>query len=330
VAAVAGTRSVAVAVLLALALAACGSASREGSAGDDRLRVATTVAPVTDVVRQVVGDRAIVVGLIPDGVDSHTFEPSPSTVKTLAEADAFFLNGLHLEESTLAQARATLADDAPVVALGDLVLEPGEYAFDFSFPRSEGDPNPHVWMDPTLVRRWSEIVRDTMTRLDPGGAELYGANQARFAFVMDELDRAIAASVATIPPPARKLVTYHDSFAYFSRRYGVPVIGAVQPSDFSEPSPRELQALVEQIRAERVPAVFGSEVFPSKVTEEVARQSGARFVGDLRDDVLPGRPGDPEHTYAGMLVHDVAVMTAALGGDPAPLRAVPPLPSWSP
>ena len=327
---VAGTRSVAVAVLLALAISGCGDATSESSAGDDRLRVATTVAPVTDVVRQVVGDRATVVGLVPEGVDSHTFEPSPSTVRTLARADVLFLNGLHLEESTLAQARSALPDDAPVVPLGDLVLEPAAYAFDFSVPRSEGDPNPHVWMDPTLVRRWSEVVRNTMSRLDPPGAPHYGANQARFAAVMEELDRAIATSVATIPPPARKLVTYHDSFAYFSRRYGMPVIGAVQPSDFSEPSPRELQALIEQIRAERVPAVFGSEVFPSKVAEEVARESGARFVDDLRDDVLPGRPGDPHHTYAGMLVHDVAVITEALGGDPAPVRAVPPLPSSSP
>ena len=326
----AGTRSVAVAVLLALSIAACGGAARERSAAPDRIRVAVTVAPVADVVRQVVGDRATVVGLVPDGVDSHTFEPSPATVRTLAGADVLFLNGLHLEESTLAQARAALPQGAPVVPLGDLVLDPSRYAFDFSFPKSKGDPNPHVWMDPTLVRRWSEIVRDTMSRLDPAGAQLYGANQARFAAVIDDLDRAIAASVATIPPPARKLVTYHDSFAYFSRRYGVPVIAAVQPSDFSEPSPRELQALVEQIRAERVPAVFGSEVFPSKVTEEVARESGARFVDDLRDDVLPGRPGDPQHTYAGMLVHDVVAITAALGGDPAPVRAVPPLPSWSP
>ena len=326
----AGTRSVAVAVLLALAVAGCGGASREGSGGDDRLRVAATVAPVADVVRQVVGDRATVVRLIPDGVDSHTFEPSPSTVRTLADADAFFLNGLHLEESTLDQARAALPDDAPVVALGDLVLDPSEYAYDFSFPRGEGDPNPHVWMDPTLVRRWSESVRDTMTRLDPGGAELYGANQARFVAVIDELDRAILASVATIPPAARKLVTYHDSFAYFSRRYGVPVIAAVQPSDFSEPSPRELEALIEQIRAERVPAVFGSEVFPSNVLEEVARESGARFVDELRDDVLPGRPGDPDHTYVGMMAENVAVLTEALGGNPGPVRSVPTTPTWAP
>ncbi|HWC11847.1 MAG TPA: metal ABC transporter substrate-binding protein [Acidimicrobiales bacterium] len=323
------TRSVAVAVLLALAIAACGDASKGDRATPGRLRVATTVAPVTDIVRQVVGDRVDVVGLVPEGMDSHTFEPSPSTVRSLAGADVFFLNGLGLEESTLAQARAAMPTGAPIVALGDLVLAPPNYAFDFAFPEEGGDPNPHVWMDPTVARRWSEIVRDTMSGLDPGGAPFYGANQARFAAVVDELDRAIGASVATIPPPARKLVTYHDSLAYFSRRYGLPVIGAVQPSDFSEPSPREVQALVEQVRAEKVPAVFGSEVFPSDVAEQVARQSGARFVADLRDDRLPGRPGDPEHTYAGMLAHDAAVITEALGGDPTPVRSLPTLSSWS-
>ena len=323
------TRSVAVAVLLALAIAACGGASREDSAGDGRLQVAATVAPVADVVRQVVGDRATVVGLIPDGVDSHTFEPSPSTVRSLAGADVLFLNGLHLEESTLAQARAAMRKDSPIVALGDRTLGPQDYAFDFSFPREEGEPNPHVWMDPVVVRHWSEIVRDTMARVDPEGAELYRANHQRFTAALDQLDAGIRASIASIPPPARKLVTYHDSFAYFSRRYGIPVIAAVQPSDFSEPSPREIQALAEQVRAEKVPAVFGSEVFPSKVAEEIARESGARFVDALRDDVLPGRPGSPEHTYVGMVVHNVAVITEALGGDPAHVRSVPTLPSWS-
>ncbi len=324
------TRSVAVAVLVVLAVTACGGGSGEERAGPERLRVATTVAPVTDVVRQVVGDRVDIVGLVPPGVDSHTFEPSPSTVRSLAGADVLFLNGLHLEESTLAQARAAMREGAPVVALGDLSLDSKDYAFDFSFPQDEGDPNPHVWMDPTIARRWSEIVRDTMSGLDPGGTPVYEANQERFAALVDQLDRAIAASVATIPPAARKLVTYHDSLAYFSRRYGIPVIGAVQPSDFSEPTPREVQALIEQVRAEKVPAVFGSEVFPSAVAEEVARQSGARFVDALRDDVLPGRPGDPEHTYVGMLVYNVAVIAEALGGDATPVRAVPTLPSRSP
>jgi ABC-type Zn uptake system ZnuABC Zn-binding protein ZnuA len=168
-----------------------------------------------------------------------------------------------------------------------------------------------------------------MVGRDPANAGYYRANQARFAGTVEQLDSAIRQSVESIPPAQRKLLTYHDSFAYFSRRYDLPVVGAVQPSDFSEPSPREIESLVDQVRAERVPAVFGSEVFPSKVLEQVASQSGARFVNEVRDDQLPGRPGDPEHTYVGMLVDDVTVITRSLGGNPDPMKAVPTAGTWS-
>jgi ABC-type Zn uptake system ZnuABC Zn-binding protein ZnuA len=124
------------------------------------------------------------------------------------------------------------------------------------------------------------------------------------------------------------LLTYHDSFAYFSRRYGIPVLGAVQPSDFSEPSPQEIQALIEQVKANRVPAIFGSEVFPSTVLAQVARETGATYVDKLRDDELPGNPQDANHTYVGLMVDDVRVITMALGGNPAPLDKVPVTATW--
>ena len=321
-------------VLLLTALGACGSSSSSpspsGGSSDGRLVVAATVAPVADIVRQVVGDRVQRRGLIPEGVDSHTFEPSPSTVRTLAGADVLFAAGLHLEVTTVKQAEANMGKDAAIVPLGDLTLRPDEYAYDFSFPREKGDPNPHLWMDPLSARRWSELVRDTMAERDPANAEAYRANQAQFAAVIDQLDPAIRRSIESIPADHRKLVTYHDSFAYFARRYGIPVIGAVQPSDFSEPSAREVERLIDQVRAARVPAIFGSEVFPSQVLEQVAQQSGARFVDKLRDDELPGRPGDAHHTYIGMMVENVRLMTQALGGDPSPLDAVPTGKSWSP
>jgi ABC-type Zn uptake system ZnuABC Zn-binding protein ZnuA len=276
------------------------------------------------------GDEVTLIGLIPPGVDSHTFEPSPSTVKDLTRADVLFLNGLHLEGSTRKQAEANMAKGSPIVALGDRTLAAADYAYDFTFPRDKGDPNPHLWMDPTYVRRWSEIVRDTMIGVDPPRATRYRENQARFAAVLDRLDGAIAATIASIPAARRKLVTYHDSFAYFARRYGMTVVGAVQPSDFSEPSPREIQSLIDQVRAEGVTAVFGSEVFPSSVLRQVAAQSGARYVDELRDDELPGAAGSSQHTYVGLMVADVTLMTRALGGDPSPLLVIPTAPTWVP
>jgi manganese/iron transport system substrate-binding protein len=312
-------------------LAACGGgAARPTDASGRRPTVESTVAPITDIVRQVVGDRVKLAGLIPEGVDSHTFEPSPKTVKSLAEADVLFVDGLHLEESTLEHAAATMPASSQIVRLGDLTLSPADYAYDATFPKEKGDPNPHLWMDPVYAGRWSEVVRDTMVARDAANAEYYRANQREFAAVLGQLDSAIRQAVDSIPAEHRRLLTYHDSFAYFSRRYGVPVIGAVQPSDFSEPSPRDIQALVDQVKANRVPAIFGSEVFPSKVLEQVAAQSGARFVDTVRDDALPGKPGDPEHTYVGMMVDDVTVITQALGGDPAPLARVPTARTWAP
>lgn len=306
-----------------------------------KLVVEATVAPITDIVRQVVGDRVELHGLIPEGVDSHTFEPSPSTVKSLAKADVLFMDGLHLEGSTLRQAKANMRapvhegiDMGPgvrgseIVQLGDMTVQPSEYAYDFTFPKSKGDPNPHLWMNPIYALRWSEIVRDAMSALDPENTTYYRANQARFAAVIAKLDPAIKSAIDSIPARQRRLLTYHDSFAYFSQRYGIPVLGAVQPSDYSEPSPQEIRRLIDQVKALHVPAIFGSEVFPSKVLEEVAREAHAIYIDKLRDDSLPGVPGDPNHTYVGMIVDDVTIISRALGGDPSALSAVRVTATW--
>lgn len=307
--------------VIAVGGAAC-SAPAGASSRSGRLTVDATVAPIVDIVRNVVGRHADVVGLIPEGVDSHTFEPSPATVRHLASADVLFMDGLGLEGSTLAQARANMPHGTRIVRLGERTIRRADYAYDFTFPKSKGDPNPHLWMSPPYAKRFAAIVRDTMVVADPTHAAAYRANYARFAVTLDGLDRAVAASIDSIPPPHRLLLTYHDSFAYFSRRYGIPVLGAVQPADFSEPSAREVRRLVDQVRAHHVPAIFGSEVFPSTVLAAIARETGATYVDALRDDELPGAIGTPTHTYAGLIARDVSVMTSALGGDPRPVDAL--------
>jgi manganese/iron transport system substrate-binding protein len=130
--------------------------------------------------------------------------------------------------------------------------------------------------------------------------------------------------IKTIPEKNRKLVTYHDSWAYFCPRYGCTVIGAVQPSDFAQPSPQDLIALIKQLRAEAVPAIFGSEVFPSKVLDQIGREAGVKFIDTLRDDDLPGDLDDPRHTYVGMMKENVETMARVLGGDASALKGIDP------
>lgn len=281
----------------------------------DKLDVATTVAPISSIARNIGGTRIRLRGIVPDATNSHTFEPSPSDAATLSRADLIIVNGLSLEQPTLDLAAATKRPEAPILRLGDATISPDEWLFDFSFPESEGDPNPHLWMNVRYAREYAELLRDWLSEADPANADYYAANFERYADALDDLDARIRDAVPTVPEDARQLLTYHDSWAYWAREYGFEVIGAVQASDFSDPSPRDVARIIDQIREQRVPAVFGSEVFPSPVLEQIAHETGATFIDALRDDEPPGASDAPEHTYLGMLRNDMIVMLDALGGD---------------
>jgi ABC-type Zn uptake system ZnuABC Zn-binding protein ZnuA len=282
----------------------------------DKLDVATTVAPISSIARNIGGDLVRLRGIVPDATNSHTFEPAPSDAQTLAKADVIVVNGLHLEQPTLDLAEASKRPTTQIRQLADNTITRDQWLFDFSFPESAGDPNPHLWMDPKYALRYAELMRDWFSEADPSNAAAYAANFAAWKVRLDQLDSLIRKGVASVPEKDRKLLTYHDSWAYWAREYGFTVIGAVQASDFSDPSPQEVARLIEQIRAEKVPAVFGSEVFPSPVLEQIARESGAKFVDKLRDDEPPGSSGSAEHTYLGMMKSDMQVIVGSLGGDP--------------
>lgn len=298
--------------------AACGAGAGSSFPEDGRLRVVTTVSPITSIVANVGGERIHVIGIVPEGTNSHTFEPAPSDAAVVADADIVFLNGLHLEEPTMELTDANVRDGVPVVSLGDRTIGPDEYIFDFSFPEAAGDPNPHLWTNPTYALRYAEIVADELTALAPEDGDVFAANLAAFRARIDELDRLVREVTATVPAANRVLLTYHDSFPYFAREYGWTVIGAVQPADFSEPTPQEVARLIDQVRELEVPAIFGSEVFPSPILQQIAAETGADYVDDLRDDDLPGEPGGSDHTYLGLMVFDFRTFMGALGGDIAP------------
>lgn len=312
------------------AISACGKKEEAKSARAARqlkkIEVVTTVAPITSMVENIGGDKIRLTGIIPEGINSHTFEPVPSDVKILAEADLLIVNGLKLEEPTLKLAKANMRQGSSILRLGDKTITAKEYIYDFSFPESHGHPNPHLWLNPRHALSYAALIRDELTRVDPDNKAAYEQNAAAYLKNLESLDGAVEEAVKTIPENNRRLLTYHDSWPYFARRYGFRIIGAVQPSDFSDPSPREVKRLIDQIRKERVPAVFGSEVFPSPVLEQIAKEGKTRYIDKLRDDELPGRPGDPRHSYIGMMVENLTVMFEALGGSGDSLKQINPAP----
>ena len=304
-------------IVLAALLTGCSAASKAkpGAA----VEVVTTVAPITSIAAAIGGDRVNVSGVIPEGTNSHTYEPKPSVAETLAQADVLYVNGLGLDDPTVKMAREVMPGGSEVVALGDRALPRSQWIYDFSFPRSGGKPNPHLWTDPRLAVKYAAVIRDDLSKRDPAGRTTYEANYRSFESSAARLDRAMRKSFATVPAKNRKLLTYHDGYAYFARDYGWKVIGAIQASDFEDPTGREVASLVDQIRAEKVPAIFGSEVFPSPVLAEISSETGVRYVDQLRDDDLPGEPGSANHSWLGLMRADFEIMTRAMGGDASAL-----------
>ena len=307
----------------ALVLAGCGGSDDSASESDgDSILVATTVSPITSIVSRVGGDCVDVRGIVPEGTNSHTFEPAPSVAALLSDADVVFINGLKLEDPTLAMAEANMADGAELVELGTVALPEEDYIFDFSFPEEDGKPNPHLWTDPTYAIVYADIVREVLSERDPECADQMQENFEAFAAQAEELAEAVRLDQQTVPAGGLKLVTYHDAYAYFAENFGWQVVGAVQPSDFADPTPSEVVTLIEQIRAEGVPTIFGSEVFPSNVLEEVGNETGVRYEQSLRDDDLPGAPGEENHSWLGLMQYNFATMIEGLGGDASNVRAV--------
>jgi ABC-type Zn uptake system ZnuABC Zn-binding protein ZnuA len=309
--------------VLAFLAASCGSGGDNGSDGSSgKLKVVTTVSPLTSLAENIGGTRIELLGLIPEGVNSHTYEPPVSDIKALSEADLIIINGLKLEEPALELARANKKDGAIILILGDTTITPEQYKYDFSFPRDGGKPNPHLWPNPAFAMEYARLIHDRMVALDPANAGYFDANFDELMRRLEALDQAMRDATASVPEENRRLLTYHDSWAYWADRYGFSIIGAIQPSDFAEPSAKEVADLIDQINAEKLPAIFGSDVFPSPVLEQIAAETGAEYIDDLRDDDLPGKPGDPLHSYIGLMVENMRIMIPPLGGDASALDTV--------
>jgi ABC-type Zn uptake system ZnuABC Zn-binding protein ZnuA len=317
-----------IAAALMLTLAACSSGSSSNSSsgsdgeGDTRPLIATTVSPITSIAASVAGDCARIEGIVPEGTNSHTFEPSPQVAELLSNADLILVNGLKLEDPTIDMAQTNKKESTQIVEIGTLVLPEADYIYDFSFPKEEGKPNPHLWTDPGYAIKYAGLIRDQLTELDPDCASDYAANFATFEQQATELGTAVAADQQSVPAGNLKLLTYHDAYAYFAKDFGWTVIGALQPNDFADPSPSEVARLIDQVKAENVTTIFGSEVFPSAVLEEVGRATGARYEDSLRDDDLPGAPGDAEHSWLGLMKYNYRTMVLGLGGTPTQLDAI--------
>jgi ABC-type Zn uptake system ZnuABC Zn-binding protein ZnuA len=283
-------------------LAACDSRSpRPQPAAPSRLTVATTLTVLADLIRQVGGDKVEVTALVPPGADVHTYQPAPGDVASVARARIVFYNGAHLEEWIDGTIRAAGKPDLTIVVLSQglpTITEAG------------GEPNPHLWLDVANAKIYVERLRDGLSRVDAANAGYYADRARTYLARLDELDAWIRAEVTGIPATRRKLVTFHDAFPYFAKRYGFSLQGVVVASPGKEPSARQLTALARRIKQAEVPAVFAESQFNPKVMEILAREAGVNVVTNLYNDSLSHGP--EADSYIALMRHNVTQIVNAL------------------
>jgi ABC-type Zn uptake system ZnuABC Zn-binding protein ZnuA len=292
----------------------------------EKLNIVTSVSPITNIIKNVGGNKIDLTGLVPEGVNSHTFELVPSDAIKINNADIVIIDGLGLETNIedVAEASRSKNPQLEILRLGDNTITPEQWVFDFSYPREKGDPNPHLWLNVVQAMKFANLTRDKLIEMDPQNSQYYSTNTDRYISLLKKLDEGIMQAVQTVPPQNRKLLTYHDSWAYFASRYNMTVIGAVQPSDFGEPTPQEVARIIDQIRSEKIPAIFASEVFPTQVVNQIAKEGNVKVVETLSDDNLPGNRSDPKHTYVGMMLENMENMLVPLGGNITYLNDIDP------
>ncbi len=265
-----------------------------------KLNVVASFSILGDFVRNVGGDRVNVSTLVgPDG-DVHVYTPAPEDAKRIADARLVVINGLGLE-GWLPRLVQSSGGKATVVTATNGIT-----------PRNlDSAADPHAWQSVLNAKIYVSNIGKALEAADPADAEVFRSNKQRYEEKLDQLDREVRAAVAQIPPERRKVISTHDAFGYFAAEYGVAFIAPLGVSTESEPSARDLAAIVSQIKTAKIPAVFFENISDPRLMRQISVETGAKIGGTLYSDSLSGEKGDAP-TYIDMVRHNIKALTSAL------------------
>lgn len=305
-----------------LLLAGCAGDADSGRAsgpvpgiGDRKVKVVTTTNFVTDLVRQVGGDRVSVEGLMGAGVDPHLYKASAGDVGRIGDADAVFYVGLHLE-ARMGEVLEKTAGRRPVVAIAEVIDEDELLDPPSDLAAAGAEYDPHVWFDTDLWAQTPAAVADTLAEIDPQHADEYRDRAARVAEEIRAAGDDAEQRLATIPERQRVLVTSHDAFRYLGRRFDVEVEAIQGISTVSEATTDDIDRIATMLARRDIGAVFVESSVPRQAIDSViaaAEQQGGdvEVGGELYSDAA-GDDGTPEGTYLGMLEHNVDALVEGL------------------
>jgi zinc/manganese transport system substrate-binding protein len=271
----------------------------------DRPRAVATFSILGDFVRNVGGERVELATLVGPNGDVHVYEPTPGDVKTIAAANIVFVNGLGLE-GWIDRLIAASATRAPVVvASRGIRLRSGTRSQDHAVS------DPHAWQSVVNAELYVGNIRDGLIAVDAAEKKIFETNATAYLAKLDALDGEIKAAIETIPPARRKVITAHSAFGYFGDAYGIEFIAPEGLSTEAEPSARAVTRLIDQIRREKIPAVFMENIADPRLLQRIAEETGAKIGGTLYSDAL-SPPDGPATTYIDMMRSNLRELTSAL------------------
>lgn len=266
----------------------------------ERLNVVASFSILADLVRNVGGDRINLTTLVGPDSDVHVYTPAPGDAKRIAEAKLVIVNGLGLEGwlPRLLQSSGSKAQMVTASA-GVAPLKLGSAA------------DPHAWQSVPNARIYVTDIANALAAASPDDAEFFRAQARAYLDKLETLDREVRDAVAKIPLARRKVISTHDAFGYFTAEYGIRFIAPLGVSTETEPSARDVAAIIGQIKAQKIPAVFLENISDDRLIRRIAAETGAKVGGTLISDGLTGEKG-PAPTYIDMVRHNIKALTSAL------------------
>ena len=271
--------------------------------GAKPFRVVTTFTVIQDIAQNVAGDKAVVESITKPGAEIHDYQPTPHDIVRAQEANLVLWNGLNLErwferffENVKNVPGVTVTDGVEPMGISD-----GPYS---------GKPNPHAWMSPRNALIYVENIRKALVKYDPANAESYNRNAENYAAKIKALDEPLRQRLATIPENQRWLVTSEGAFSYLARDFGMKEAYLWPINADEQGTPKQVRRVIDLVRKNKIPVVFSESTISDRAAKQVARETGAKYGGQLYVDSLSAANG-PVPSYLDLL--KVTVETIAKG-----------------
>jgi zinc/manganese transport system substrate-binding protein len=265
-----------------------------------RIDVVASFSILGDFAKEVGGDRVAVTTLVGPNSDVHVYTPSPADAKKVADAKLLIINGLGLEGWLPRLVQSSGGKAVTVTASHGIAPL-----------RLGSDTDPHAWQSVVNAKLYASNIRDALRSVDPAGAATYDTNAQAYLARLDALDREVREAVAQIPQARRKVISAHDAFGYFAAAYGIAFIAPQGVSTESEVSAHDIAAIITQIKADKIPAVFLESISDPRLIRRLAAETGARVGGTLYSDSLTEENADAP-TYIDMVRHNIRALASAL------------------